>query len=111
MPRGGLPEELNNAVQTITVNTTKRKGIHLYVTSRMTLRDRIASSMWNISGRIVQEASTGCGWLSVEFLYQAFCSRMPSHHAFYLSPDENSTALCLRFFMSVADGKSLLSWN
>lgn len=45
MPRGGLPEVLNNAVQTMTVNTTNRKGIHLYVTSRMTLRDRMTLPM------------------------------------------------------------------
>lgn len=109
MPRGGLPEVLNNAVQTMTVNTTNRKGTHLYVTSRMTLRDRINLSMWNISGRIVQEALTDYGWLSIEFHYQASCSRMPSHNAFYSPPEDFFTALYFPFFMSVPGGKNLPS--
>lgn len=57
MPRGGCPEVLNKAVDTVTVKMTNMKGIHLCVTSRMILRDRVSWSMWNISGRTVQEAS------------------------------------------------------
>lgn len=101
MPRGGLPEVLNNAVQTIAVNTTNRNGIHLEVTSRMTLRERISSPMWSISGRVVQDASTENGWLDIEFHNQAFCSKLPSSHAFYLSLGGPSTAFFHLFHVGV----------
>lgn len=102
MSRGGLPEVLNNAVQTMVVNTTNRNGIHLYVTSRMTSRERMTFPMWSISERVVQDASTEYGWLDIEFRDQAFCSRLPSRHAFYLSPGGSSTTeLFLLFHVGV----------
>lgn len=32
------------------------------------------------------------GWLNIEFRYEAFCSRLPSRYAFYLSPGGSSPA-------------------
>lgn len=90
MPRGGLPEVLNNAVQTMTVNTTNRNGIHLYVTSRTTLRDRMTLPRWNIW----TDTSKGLdrmwlvgyrGPLLGLLLEAAFPSRI------YLSPEGSST--------------------